>query len=93
MDLWTFIIIIVLINMVKDIIIKKNQNKKFNNTENHLVQEIDDLKQRIEELEKLSTTAGMEKRIQALETIVTDGDYCLEKKFRKAFGGDRTNAS
>ena len=88
MDLWTFIIIIVAINAFRDVIKKKHQTSQTKSTEKYLPQEIDDLKKRIENLENHSNIKRIEKRLQALETIVTDGDYCLERKFKKAFGED-----
>ena len=86
MDLWTFIIIIVLICAFKDVIKKKSRVSGFDKIETDIEQAIYDLKKRLYELEMQSGCKDIEKRLQALETIIVDSDYNLNMKFKKAFG-------
>lgn len=88
MDFWTFIIIIVIIGAFKDVLKRKYQTSRSVVAGKGIDQEIYDLKQRIEELENLANTKRIEKRIQALETIITDSDYYLDRKFKKVFRED-----
>ena len=87
MDFWTFITIIVIIvisgNVRKKADIALQADKVRETTE----KEIDDLKQRVNKLEKFSKK-GVEKRLQAIETIVVDSDYQLNMKFKKMIEGD-----
>lgn len=87
MDLWTFIIILVIIGAFKDVYKRKYQKPQTNKAGKVFNQEIDDLKQRINELEK-NSGKEIDKRLQALETIVVDSDYQLNMKFKKAFKED-----
>lgn len=88
MDLWTFIIILVIIGAFKGVYKRKYQGQQTDKSGTVINQEIDDLKQRINELEK-SSEKEIEKRLQAIETIVVDSEYQLKRKFKKAFKEDR----
>ena len=88
MDFWTFVIILVIICVFKDVLKRKYQTSRPVIAGKGIDREIHDLKQRIEELENLSNIKRIEKRIQALETIITDSDYYLDRKFRKVFRED-----
>ena len=83
MDLWAFIIILVIIGAFKDVLKKKYQGSRTDKAEQVIDQEIDDLKKRIYELENQSSTKGIEKRLQTIETIVVDSDYQLNMKFKR----------
>ena len=83
MDLWTFIIILVIIGAFKDVIKRKYQESHSDKTGNAIDQEIDDLKQRIHKLENQLSIENIEKRLQAIETIVVDNDYQLNMKFKR----------
>ena len=87
MDFWTFITIIVIIvifgNARNKAYIELQVNKMRENTR----KEIEDLRQRVNELEKLPEK-GIEKRLQAIETIVVDSDYHLTMKFKELIQED-----
>jgi hypothetical protein len=89
MDLWTFIIILVIIGAFKEVFIKKYHGPLTNKAGKVIKLEIDDLKQRIYVLEDQTDIKKLEKRLQAIETIVVDSDYQLNMKFKKAFKEDR----
>jgi len=84
MDFWTFVIILVIIGMFKDILKKSIKNSGTNKKEKPLVQEIDSLEQHLHEIEK---------RLQAIETIVVDEEYYLNMKFKKALGKENRSSS
>ena len=88
MDFWTFVIILVIIGAFKNVLKRKYQTSRPVAAGKGIDREIYDLKLRIEELESLSNIKRIEKRIQVLETIVTDSDYYLERKFRKVLRED-----
>ena len=73
--------------MLKEVpIIKKIEGEGIaivSESEKHIYQEIDDLKQRLYDLENSLGIKGIEKRLQALETIVVDSDYQLSMKFKR----------
>ncbi|MBN2418966.1 MAG: hypothetical protein JXL81_06245 [Deltaproteobacteria bacterium] len=88
MNLWTFICIIIIIGVIADLlkkIIQGSQNRIKSGPER---QKIDELIQRINNLESRKDLKAIEKRLQALESIVVDSDYVLDMKFKKAFGKD-----
>ena len=85
MDIFTFIIILVIIGAFKDVIKKRYQTSHFDAAGKAVEQEINDLKQRIFVLENNPEVKRIEKRLQAIETIVVDSDYQLRMKFKKAF--------
>ena len=86
MNPWTFICIIIIIGVTGDALKKifhGSQTRK--NTELDR-QKIKELTQRIIELENRTDLKGIERRLQALESIVVDKDYELNMKFKRAFG-------
>lgn len=83
MDFWTFIIILVLIGALKEIVIKKYQRLYPDKTITFVEQEINELKQRIYYLEYHTDIKSIEKRLQAIETIVVDSDYELDTRFKR----------
>lgn len=86
MNLWTFIFIIIIIGATGDAFKKAfqgYQSRKGNEVDR---QKIKELAQRVNELENSSGIKVIERRLQALESIVVDGDYILDMKFKKAFG-------
>ncbi len=85
MDIFTFIIILVIIGAFKDVIKKRYQTSHFDVAGKAVEQEINDLRQRIFELENHPEVKRIEKRLQTLESIVVDSDYQLRMKFKKAF--------
>ena len=90
MDIWTFIIILVVIGTFKDVIKIKYQRSNSDKTTKTYEQEIHDLKKRICSIEKRHDIEKIEKRLQALETIVVDSDYQLDMKFKRELE-DKTN--
>ena len=90
MDIWTFIIILVVIGTFKDVIKIKYQRSNSDKTTKTYEQEIHDLKKHICSIEKRHDIEKIEKRLQALETIVVDSDYQLNLKFKRELEG-KTN--
>ena len=86
MSFWTFVGIIIIISVMGDALNKTFQGTRFKKTNEMTNQRIEALIQRIDELEDLADIRGIEKRVQALETIVVDDDYILNSKFKKAMG-------
>ena len=83
MDFWTFVIILVIIGAFKDVIKQKYHGPHSDKMGKTIDQEIDDLKQRIYNLENHPDVERIEKRVQAIETIVVDSDYQLNMKFKR----------
>ena len=83
MDIWTFIIILVIICTFKDVIKIKYHRSHSDKTAKTVKQEIHDLKQSISSIEKHHDIEKIEKRLQALETIIVDSDYQLNMKFKR----------
>ena len=83
MDFLTFILILVIIGAFKDVIKIRYQRSYSDKSGKVIYQEIDDLKQRLYDLENSLGIKGIEKRLQALETIVVDSDYQLSMKFKR----------
>jgi hypothetical protein len=82
MDFWTFVTIVVIIVVLGHVRNKADIGLQTNKVREVTKKEIDDLKQRVNDLEKLSNKV-IEKRLQAIETIVVDSDYHLTMKFRE----------
>lgn len=83
MDFWTFIIILVLIGVFKEVALKKYQRPHSDKKAKFVEQEINELKRRIYYLEYHPDIKSIEKRLQAIETIVVDSDYQLDMRFRR----------
>jgi hypothetical protein len=88
MDFWTFITIVVIIVILGNFRNKADIALQANKVREATKKEIDDLKQRVNELEKLPKK-GIEKRLQAIETIVVDSDYYLTMKFKELLEDDK----
>ena len=86
MNLWTFICIIVIIGIAGDAFKKAAEGSRSRKDNEAGEQKIKELTRRINELENRSDLHEIEKRLQALESIVVDDDYMLDMKFKKAFG-------
>ncbi len=86
MNLWTFFCIIIIIGVTGDALKKAFQVPRSRKENEADRQKIKELTRRISELEKRTDIEGIEKRLQALESILVDGEYILDMKFKKAFG-------
>ena len=86
MNLWTFFCIIVIIGVTGDALKKIFQGGRSGKGNAAERQKIEDLTLRINALENSTDIRELKKRLQALESIVVDGDYILDMKFKKAFG-------
>lgn len=86
MSFWTFVGIIIIISVIGDVLKKTLQGTRFKKENEITNQRIEVLIRRIDELESLADMRGIEKRIQALEAIVVDDDYILNRKFNRAMG-------
>ncbi|MGD9158662.1 MAG: hypothetical protein PVG39_09665 [Desulfobacteraceae bacterium] len=82
MDFWTFIAIVVFSVILSNVRNKVDIALQVNKVREATKKEIDDLNQRVNELEK-RPKKGIEKRLQAIETIVVDDDYHLTMKFKE----------
>ena len=82
MDFWTFITIIVIIFVFRDTL--RNIFKSFlaHRLKEENKKEIDELRRRLNEVEKYPGIE-IEKRLQAVESIVVDPEYDLKMKFKK----------
>ena len=89
MDLWTFVTIIVIIVVSGNVKNKAYMGLQADKVRRVMEKEIDDLKQRVNELEEFSKK-GIEKRLQAIETIVVDSDYHLTMRFKKVLEDDNS---
>ena len=89
MDFWTFITIVVIIVILGNVRNKADIDLKATKVREATKKEIDDLKQRVKELEIFSKK-GIEKRLQAIETIVVDSDYHLTMKFKELLDDDNS---
>ncbi len=90
MDVWTFVVIIVSIVVAGDVLRKALQGLQFRKANKVLKQEIEDLKRRVDELEHQAGKKEIEKRLQAIEKIVVDGEYDLNMRIKKALE-DKSN--
>ena len=86
MNLWTFICIIVIIGVAGDAFKKVSKGSRSRKDNEADKQKLKELTLRINKLENRSDIKEIEKRLQALESIVVDDDYMLDMKFKKAFG-------
>lgn len=86
MNIWTFFCIIIIIGVTGDALKKAFQGSQTKKSSDADMQKIRELTRRVNELESRTDTKEIERRLQALESIVVDGDYILDKKFKKAFG-------
>ncbi|MGD9159723.1 MAG: hypothetical protein PVG39_15015 [Desulfobacteraceae bacterium] len=82
MDFWTFITVIVIIIVSGDVVKKVSKSLLVSKFRNIHKKEIDDLKSRVNELEKYPGQ-DIEKRLQAIESIVVDPEHELKMKFKK----------
>ena len=86
MNLWTFLCVIIIIGVIGDALKKAFQGVQSKKDKDSETIKINELMQRISELENRSDIKVLEKRIEALETIIVDSDYILDMKFKKAMG-------
>ena len=87
MNFWTFVILIVIIMAVGDVVKKALKGSQTNNAGKNTDKEIEELKLRLDELENYMKHK-IEKRIQAIETIVVDSEFNLEMKFKREIEED-----
>ena len=87
MAFWTFVILIVIIIVAGDVVKKALKVSQANNAGKTIDKEIEELKVRIDKLDN-HTKRRIEKRLQAIETIVVDSEYNLEMKFKRMIEGD-----
>jgi len=86
MNLWTFFCIIIIIGVTGEALKKASQGSRSRKDIEADRQVLNELTRRISELENKAEIKEIEKRLQALETIVVDEGYELDRKFKKAFG-------
>lgn len=86
MNFWTLICIIIIIGVAGDALKKAFRGSEHRKDPGIDMQTINELTRRINELEKKRDLKEIERRLQALESIMVDGDYVLDMKFKKAFG-------
>ena len=82
MDFWTFAILIVIIIVAGDVVKKALHNSQFNASKKSAEKEIEKIKVQMDELDNY-TKYRIEKRLQAIETIVVSSDYNLDMKFNR----------
>jgi hypothetical protein len=82
MDFWTFIILIVIIIVTGDVIKKALYSYQINTSKKSAEKEIEKIKVQMDELDNY-TKYRIEKRLQAIETIVVSNEYNLDMKFKK----------
>ena len=87
MDLWTFVILIVIIIVAGDVVKNALKGSQANNPEKNTGKEIEKIKLRIDELDRY-IKYRIEQRLQAIETIVVDSEYNLDIKFKRMIKGD-----
>ena len=85
MTIWTFVILIVIITVAGDVIKKALEESQSSNVGKTNDKEIEELKLRIDELDSYMKHK-IERRLQAIETIVVDREYNLEMKFKRVIG-------
>ena len=85
MNLFTFVILIVIITVSGDILKKALKGSQNDNAGKTTDNEIEELKLRLDELDNYMKHK-IEKRLQAIETIVVDREYNLEMKFKRVIG-------
>ncbi len=87
MHVLIFVALIVIIIVAGDVVKKALKGSQTNNAGKTNDRELDELKVRIDELDN-HTKHRIEKRLQAIETIVVDSEYNLEMKFKRLIEGD-----
>jgi type VI protein secretion system component VasK len=85
MNFWTFVILIVVIIVAGDLVKKSFKESQTDNAGKTTDKEIEELKRRLDELDNYMKHK-IEKRLQAIETIVVDSEYNLEMKFKRVTG-------
>ena len=88
MHFMTFVILIVIIIVAGDIVKRSFKGSQTNNAAKTTDIEIEELKVCIDELDNY-TKHIIEKRLQAIETIVVDSEYNLDMKFKREIEGDK----
>ena len=87
MNFFTFVILIVMIVVAGDLVKKAFKGSQPNNVGKTTDKEIKELKLRLDELDHYMKHK-IEKRLQAIETIVVDREFNLEMKFKRELEGD-----
>jgi len=87
MNFFTFVILIVIITVLGDIIKKAFKGSQTENAGKTTDNEKEELKARIDELESYMKHQ-IDKRLQAIETIVVDSEFNLEMKFKREIEED-----
>lgn len=82
-----FIVIGVIICVSRIISKRKNQEFYTGRTKKNIEQDINELKQRLSDLEDNFNIKRIEKRLQAIESIVVDSDYQLNLRFKRELEG------
>jgi len=82
MDFWTFIILIVIIIVARDVVKKALYSYQVNASEKSTDKKIEKIKVQMDELDNY-TKYRIEKRLQAIETIVVSNEYNLDMKFKR----------
>lgn len=92
MHFFSFVALIVIIIVAGDVIKKAFKESQNNSAGKIIDKEIEELKLRLDELDNY-TKHKIEKRLQAIETIVVDREYNLEMKFKRVFEGETLSKS
>ena len=82
MDFWTFAILIVIIIVAGDVVKKTLYSYQVNTSEKSTDKKIEKIKVQMDELDNY-TKYRIEKRLQAIETIVVSSEYNLDMKFKR----------
>ena len=82
MDFWTFITVIVIIVVFSDTLKNIFKSLQVHRLKKENRKEIDELIRRLNELENYPRQE-IEKRLQAIESIVVNPEYDLKKNFKK----------
>lgn len=85
MTIWIFVALILVIIVSGDVVKKALKGSQSNNAGDTTDKEIEELKSRMDELDNYMKNK-IEKRLQAIETIVVDSEYNLEMKFKRVIG-------
>lgn len=87
MNFFTFVILIVIITVLGDILKKAFKGSQTDNEGKTTDTEKEELEARIDELESYMKHQ-IDKRLQAIETIVVDSEFNLEMKFKREIEED-----
>lgn len=82
MDFWTFVTTIVIIIVSGDVIKNLFNSLHVYKANKINIKEIDNMKRRVNDVDSYSKQI-IEKRLQAIESIVVDTEYDLKMKFKK----------